>query len=59
MNRLYSADAKLIPVKERVFIFKRGYKHYLLRYENSLKEFDKYNSAFTHIVKTLKDIKSK
>jgi len=53
MSKFYSKDAKLMPVKERIFIFKRGDKHYLLRYENSLEEFDKYNPAFTHIVKTI------
>lgn len=54
INKLYDKDAKLISVKERIFIFKRGDKHYLLRYENYLKEFDKYNSAFTHMIKTMR-----
>lgn len=54
MDKLYSTDAKLISVKERIVIFKRGEKFYLLRYENTEQEFDKFSKAFSHIIKTLR-----
>jgi len=54
MDKIYSTDAKLIPVKERILIFKKDDKLCLLRYENREEEFDKFNKAFDHIIKTLR-----
>jgi N-glycosylase/DNA lyase len=54
MDKIYSTDAQLIPVKERIVIFKRGDKSCLLRYENTEQEFDKFSKAFNHIAKSLK-----
>lgn len=54
LDKLYSVDAKLIPVKERVVIFKRGNKFYTLRYDNTEEEFKKLDSAFTHCIKSLR-----
>ena len=54
LDKLYSADAKLIPVKERIIIFKRNDRFYTLRYENTEEEFNKFAQAFTHCIGTLK-----
>lgn len=49
-----SIDAKLIPVRERIVIFKRGDRFYTLRYNNTEEEFKKFDRAFTHCIKTLR-----
>jgi len=54
LDKLYSIDNKLIPVKERIIIFSRGNVYYLLRYENAENEFDKFSGAFSHVIKTIK-----
>jgi hypothetical protein len=54
LGNLLSVNSKLIPVKEKVIIFKKNNNFYFLRYENSAEEFDKYSSAFMHMVKTIK-----
>ena len=54
LDKLYSVNAELIPVRERIVIFKRGDKFYFLRYENTDDEFDKFSKAFNHIIKTLR-----
>lgn len=54
LENLLNVDSKLTPVKEKVIIFKKNNNFYFLRYENSAEEFDKYNSAFAHIVNTIK-----
>ena len=53
LDKLYMVDAKLIPVKERVVILKKVDKFYVLIYQNKEKEFKKFSSAFSHIIKTL------
>jgi hypothetical protein len=53
-DKLYSIDAKLLPVKERMIIFKRQDRFYTLRYENKAEEFDKLSRAFDHLVNSLK-----
>lgn len=47
-------NAQFIPIKERVIIFGRNDKFYIIRYENLADDFNKYNNAFTHIVKSIK-----
>lgn len=54
LDKLYSIDNKLISVKERIIIFKRGNVFYLLRYENAENEFDKFSGAFSRVIKTIK-----
>ncbi|MFA5084880.1 MAG: hypothetical protein WC482_00770 [Candidatus Omnitrophota bacterium] len=49
-----SIKAKLVPMTERVVIFKRGEKFYTLRYADLADSFDKYSKAFTHIIKSMK-----
>ena len=47
-------NAKFAATKERVVIFERNNKFYIVRYENIADDFDKYSKAFTHIVKSIK-----
>jgi hypothetical protein len=54
LDKLYSIDAKLRPVTERIIIFKRKDKFYTLRYQNRAEEFDKLGPAFDHLVNSLK-----
>ena len=54
LDNFESLDAKLIPIKERVIIFKKNDKFYIIRYENRIEQFDKFSKAFSHIIKTLK-----
>jgi len=56
IDKLDSVDAKLVPFKERVIIFEKSGKFYILRYQGRAKDFDKYSGAFTHIVKSLEFI---
>lgn len=49
-----SLNAKLVPVRERIIIFKKSDKFYFLRYENFAKDFDRFNKTFSNIIKTLK-----
>jgi hypothetical protein len=48
-----SLKGKLVPTRERVVIFKRGDTFYYLRYENFAVDFDRYNAAFDHVIKSL------
>jgi len=52
-DKLHSLDTKFITVNERLIIFKRGDNFYILRYENTKKDFDKFDKAFMHCVSTL------
>jgi hypothetical protein len=52
MDKLNSVDAKLIPLKERIVVFKNNNKFYTIRYQNTEKEFDEFNTAFSRIIKT-------
>jgi len=52
MDKLYSVDAKLIPVKERIVVLKKNNKFYTIRYQNTEKEFEEFNKAFSHILGT-------
>ncbi|MFA5118967.1 MAG: hypothetical protein WC695_09015 [Candidatus Omnitrophota bacterium] len=54
MDKIYSVDAKLIPVKEKIIIFMKPGKAYSLRYENTEQGFDRFSKAFDHMVKTFK-----
>ena len=54
MDKLYSIDAKLIPVKERAVILKNGDRFYTVKYQNREEVFDKYSRDFDHIVKSLR-----
>lgn len=50
----YKKDAKIIPLKERIALFKEGAKIYTVTYLNTREEFNRFNPAFTHSLKTLK-----
>jgi len=54
LDKIYDVNAKLIPVKEKVVIFKKGGKFYTIRYENTKEDFDKLNKAFSHMIKSIK-----
>jgi hypothetical protein len=49
-------SAKFVPIKERIIIFERNDKFYIIRYENLADDFDKYSKAFDHIVRSIKFI---
>jgi hypothetical protein len=53
LDKLYSVDAKLIPVKEKIIILGKDGKFYTLRYINTDVEYAKFNKAFGHVVKTI------
>jgi hypothetical protein len=46
--------AKLVPMTERVVMFRRGEKFYTLRYADLSESFDKYSKAFNHIIKSVR-----
>jgi hypothetical protein len=54
MDNIYAFNAKPLPVKERIVVFKKGDAFCLLRYENKEQDFDKFESAFSRMVKSLK-----
>lgn len=54
LESIYQLNAKMIPVRERMIVFKKGSKFYVARYENTEEEFAKFNQAFTHIIKSIK-----
>ena len=54
LDRIYSVNPKLIPVKARMIIFERGDKFYTVRYENREKDFENLSKAFNHMIRTLR-----
>jgi hypothetical protein len=54
LDKLYDVNAKLLPIKERVIIFQKGSKFYIIRYENTAEDFSKFTKAFNHILKSIK-----
>lgn len=52
-DKLYGANAKLISAKERVVVLKKNDKFYTIRYENTAKEFNKFDKAFSHILDSI------
>lgn len=54
LDKIYSVDAKFIPIKERLVIAKKADKFYVIRYQNREEEFDRYDKAFTHIMHSLR-----
>lgn len=53
LDKLYDVTAKLIPVKEKVVIFKRGNKFYTVRYENTAEDFKRFEKAFTRVLNSM------
>ena len=53
LENLLDVSSKLISVKEKVIILKSGNSYYFLRFSDSSEEFDKYNSAFTHMIESM------
>ncbi len=54
LDKLYSVDAKLILVREKVVVFKISDKFCTIRYENGLEAFSQFNKAFSHMLASLK-----
>ena len=54
LENFLNVHSKLIPVKEKIIVFKKGENFYFLRYQNSAVEFDKYSKAFDRILKTFR-----
>jgi len=54
LNSFDSKKAKIVPMKERIVIFQKDDKFYTIRYEILAENFDKYEKAFAHIVKSIK-----
>ncbi|MFC1631758.1 hypothetical protein ACFL2I_04300 [Candidatus Omnitrophota bacterium] len=54
LNQLYSTEAKLIPMKERIIVLQKYGKLFTIRYMNREEEFSKYDKAFYHCLKTLR-----
>jgi len=53
LDKLYSATAKLIPVKEKIVIFKKGSKFYTIRYENTAEDFKGFEKAFIRMLNSI------
>jgi hypothetical protein len=54
MDKLLDLSAKLIPIKEKVFIMENRGKFYTLRYENNSENYEKLNKVFDQIVKSIR-----
>jgi hypothetical protein len=53
LDKLYDVTAKLIPVKEKIAIFKKGNKFYTVRYENTAEDFKRFEKAFSRILNSI------
>lgn len=53
LDKLYDVTAKLIPVKEKIVIFKKDNKLYTVRYENTAEDFKGFEKAFSHILNSI------
>ena len=53
LDKLYDVTAKLIPVKEKVVIFKKGSKFYTIRYENTAEDFKRFEKAFSRMLNSI------
>ncbi|HAJ56472.1 MAG TPA: hypothetical protein DCL35_01740 [Candidatus Omnitrophica bacterium] len=53
-KELYSLDGALVPIREKVIIFKNGEKFYIFRYRNTKQDFEKFNKAFVNCAGTLR-----
>lgn len=53
-ENLLNVNSGLIPVKEKVVIFKKEKYFYFLRYQNSAEDFNQFNKAFIRILRSLK-----
>lgn len=54
LENLLKMDSKLVLVKEKVIIFKKDDYFYFLRYEAQSKDYNKFSSAFTRMVHSIK-----
>lgn len=54
LDKLRSIDAKFVPFKEHIILFKIGDRFYNLRYTSIEEEFKKFERAFYHCAETLK-----
>lgn len=54
LDKLYDVTAKLIPVKEKVVMFRKGNKFYAIRYENTAEDFKRFEKAFNRMLSSIK-----
>lgn len=54
LDKLYAADAKPVPFKERIIVFKRSDRFYTLRYQGSEASFDRFIKPFKRSAESLK-----
>jgi hypothetical protein len=54
VESLVKINSKVSPFKEKILIFQKGDKIYYLGYRSPAEEFVKFESAFTHMVNTLR-----
>lgn len=54
LEKLHAAGAKRIPVKTRMVIFQKADRIYLLKLMVREEDYDRYNRAFDHIIKSLR-----
>lgn len=54
LDKFYDVTAKLIPVREKVVIFKKGSKFYTIRYENTAEDFKRFEKAFSRMLSSIK-----
>jgi hypothetical protein len=53
LDKLYDVTAKLIPVKEKIVIFRKGNKFYTVRYENTAEDFKGFEKAFRRMINSI------
>ena len=53
LDKLNVAGVKLIPVKEKIVVLRRGDIVYIVRYENAARDFLSFEKAFNRILKTI------
>jgi hypothetical protein len=54
MDKIYAVDARQIPVKEEMAVFKKDDYIYVLRFEAGLKDYPLYEKAYRRAAKTLR-----
>ena len=53
-NKIQSFGEGLVAAEERTVIFKRKDRFFIISYENTEKDFQKYGPAFSHMLKSIK-----
>jgi hypothetical protein len=53
LDKLHSADARPIRVREKIIVLRKADTVYTVRYENAAQDFSSFEKAFNRIVKTI------